>query len=431
MPNFNEELLQFIWRYKLLKPLPLITKSGKEIIILKQGELNLDAGPDFFNAQIRIHNITLVGNIEIHILSSDWLRHNHQQNKTYDNIILHAVYEHDVELIQNTSNNVEVLELKNLIDEKTLKAYEHLSTSKTKLPCANQLIELNEIKFLSWMERMTIERLEDKVQRIEQLFDFYGNDYLQTFYTCLLRSFGFKVNALPFELLAKQLPIHLLLKHSDHLMQVEALLLGVSGLLDNQFSDKYIQTLQNEFEHLKNKYSLIPLEKEIFKFSKMRPANFPTIRLAQLAQLIHCHTQLFSKPHLLKNYSDLMKALEIKPQGYWKDHYRLDGQVTSSELTFGKGSAESVIINAFAPFFFFYSKKLVKPEYTEACIDLLNKCKMESNAKTKLFDAKKSSLVNAAGSQGIIHLYDNYCVARKCLKCAIAAGILNPTKNSV
>jgi len=424
MLKFNEELLQFIWRYKLLKPIPLIAKSGNEIVVLKPGELNLDAGPDFFNAQIRINNLILAGNIEIHIKTSDWLKHNHQQNKSYDTIILHAVYEHDVVLDQNINNNVEILELKNLIDEKTIETYNQLVTTKIKLPCASQLKNINDLKFVSWIERMTIERLEEKVKRIENYFLVYGGDYTQTFYTCLLRNFGFKVNAIPFELLAKQLPVHLLLKHADNLLQLEALLLGVSGLLENQFEDKYIQNLQNEFEYLKTKYKLTPLKKEIFKFSKLRPANFPNVRLAQFAALIHYNKELFISPQNTTNFDSLMKVLKIKLEGYWKNHYKIDGKASDKDLSFGEASAEILIINTFAPFFFFYSKKLSKPDYTNATLELLNTCKMESNTKTKLFNARKKDLTNAAASQAIINLYDNYCVSRKCLHCGIAAAIL-------
>ena len=425
MLRFNEELLQFMWRYKLLKPLPFITTAGNEVSVLKQGELNLDAGPDFFNAQIRLNNIVLVGNIEVHVRTSDWLRHGHERNKSYDTIILHVVYEHDLELNQNVRNNVEVLELKNLLDEKTMEAYEKLVTTKTKLPCAGQLKNLDEIKFISWMERMTIERLEEKTKRIEQLFETFGGDYTQTFYTSLLRSFGFKVNAQPFELLAKQLPVNIILKHSDNLLQLEALFLGMSGLLENQFKDKYIRALQNEFEHLKNKYRLNPLQKELFKFSRLRPANFPNVRLVQFASLANSAKEIFSSPQKLNNYTALMDALQIKPEGYWKNHYTAGGKVSAKDLSFGKASAENVIINTFAPFFFFYSKKLAKPEYTDATIELLNKCKMEVNSKTKLFDVRKSSLINAAGSQAVVNLYDNYCVSRKCLKCGIAAALLS------
>jgi len=424
MHKFNEDLLQFLWQYKILKPLPFVTASGKEIVVLKNGELNKDSGPDFFNAQIRIGEIVLVGNIEIHIKTSDWLKHKHQQDKNYDNIILHVVYENDEELLQNKNNNVEVLELKNLISEKAIFTYNQLVESKTKIPCHNQLANVNDFKFISWLERMTIERLEGKVNVIEDYFKLVNGDYTQTFYFMLLRNFGFKVNSLPFELLAKNLPITILLKHADNLLQLEALLLGTSGLLENQFEDKYIQQLQNEFDYLKNKYRIIPLNKEIFKFSKLRPANFPTIRLAQFARLINSKPGLFIAPYDFSNYEEIVLALKINLDGYWKNHYTMDGNATSKDLTLGLVSIENLIINTFAPFYFFYSKKTGKQELGDLAIELLTKCDFEQNAKTKLFLEKKDVLKSAADSQATINLYDNYCNKKNCLKCGVASFLL-------
>lgn len=424
MLKFNEELLQFLWQHKLIKPLPLITVSGKEITIVKNGELNKDSGPDFFNAQIKIENVTLVGNIEIHIKTSDWLKHKHQQDKNYDTIILHVVYEHDINLAQNKNNNVEVLELKKLIAENTIELYNKLNTSKEKIPCANQLATLNDLKFISWLQRMTIERLEGKVKLTEEYFHSVNGDYTQTFYFMLLRNFGFKVNSLPFELLSKNLPITTLLKHSDNLLQLEALLLGTAGLLENQFEDKYILQLQNEFDYLKNKYRLIPLNKEIFKFSKLRPANFPTIRLAQFARLINSKPGLFIAPYNFSNYEEIVLALKISLDGYWKNHYNMDGKATLKDLTLGLTSIENLIINTFAPFYFFYSKRTGKEEIGDLAIELLNKCDFEQNAKTKLFQDKKAVLKTAADSQATINLFDNYCAKKACLKCGVAAALL-------
>jgi hypothetical protein len=424
MLKFNEELLQFLWQYKILKPLPLITTSGKEIFVLKNGELNKDSGPDFFNAQVKIDTIVLVGNIEVHVKTSDWLKHKHEADKNYDNIILHVVYEHDLDLEQNKMYNVEVLELKNLISDSTIKAYTKLSTSKTKIPCHDQLADVNDLKFIAWLERMTIERLEAKVSIIDAYFRSVNGDYTQTFYFLLLRNFGFKVNSLPFELLAKNLPITILLKHSDNLLQLEALLLGVSGLLDNQFEDKYIQQLQNEFDYLKNKYRLIPLNKAIFKFSKLRPANFPTIRLAQFAKLINTNPGLFIAPYNFSGYEEIILAHKINLDGYWKNHYNMDGNVTSKDLTLGLTSIENLIINTFAPFYFFYSKKTGKEELGVLAIELLNKCDFEQNTKTKLFSEKKTVLKSAADSQAAINLFDNYCSKKACLKCGVATFLL-------
>lgn len=425
MPDFNEDLLQFIWQHKLLKPLPLISTTGNQISILKPGELNVDSGPDFFNAQIKINELVLAGNVEVHIKTSDWLKHKHEKDRNYDTIILHVVYEHDLDLEQNKRHNVEVLEIKTLVDQKTLETYDHLLGTKEKLACAKQLKNVDDFKFISWLERMTLERLETKVHRVEELFDLCQGDYTQTFFILLLRNFGFKVNALPFELLAKQLSVHLLLKHRDNLLQLEALLLGMSGLLEDQFEDVYIRNLQNEFEFLKSKYNLKPLKKELFKFSKLRPANFPNLRLAQVANLIHYHPEIFTEPHNRGGYSEIMKTLSINPEGYWKNHYKLDGKGLNKDLSFGKDSAENLLINTFAPFFFFYSKKQAKPGYLDLATELLNACSMESNAKTRLFLARKDILKSAADSQALINLYDNYCSQKRCLKCGIAAALLN------
>ena len=425
MYKFNEDLLQFIWRYKLLKPGPYISANGHPIKVIKPGELNLNAGPDFFNAQVEVNGITLAGNVEIHIRSSDWLKHNHQSNKEYDNIILHVVYEHDVAVAQNTINNVEVLELKHLVEQKTLEAYSGLTLSTAKLPCKGQLAKVSDFKFVSWMERMTIERLEVKVTRFEELFSSFNQDYTQTFYTTLLRNFGFKVNAFPFELLAVHLPATILFKHSDNLIQLEALLLGMAGFLEDQFEDKHMHLLQNEFSHLCYKYKLKPLLKEIFKFSKLRPANFPTVRLIQFANLIHTKPQLITSPYLFSGYDELTEMMEIEVKGYWANRFKSDGAVTTKHNSFGMASVENILINTFAPFFFFYSKKTGKTEFRDHSIELLNKCKPEENIKTKLFLAKKHLLDNAAGSQAVINLYDSHCTAKKCLQCGIGVALLN------
>lgn len=422
----SEDLIQFIWKHQLLKPLPLVSASGADIEILNPGELNLDAGPDFFNGKIRVNGTILAGNIEAHVKSSDWLKHKHGGNRAYDTIILHVVYEHDLELHQNQVNHVEVLELKNLIAVKTLENYEQLCEAEVSLPCSSQLKTLDNLKWFVWLERMAVERLEEKVQRVEALFQSFDNDYARTLFALLLRNFGFNVNALPFELLAKHLPLTLLLKHGDSLLQLEALLFGMSGLLDGQFGDKYARTLQNEFEYLKTKYRLVPMDKDIFKFSKMRPANFPTLRLAQLAQLINDKPALISGFQNHRTFAELKALLQVRPGGYWEHHYLLDGNSQNRSLSFGEGSAENIIINTFAPFYFFYARKTGKQAYADHALSLLNDCRAETNSKTRLFDQKKEVIKTGADTQGIINLYNNYCKSRRCLKCGVAAALLKP-----
>jgi hypothetical protein len=420
----KEELLQFAWQYRVLKPKPLITKSGKTVEIIKQGDLNRDSGADFFNARIRLDELTLAGNIEVHVNSSDWLKHKHQNDKSYDNIILHVVYNDDKIIAQNSDNNVEVLELKDLLPEYFIENYEKLIAEKTDLPCKNQLKNVNELKVSSWMQRMAIERLESKTEVIEHMFANFNNDFTQTFYAVLLKNFGFKVNALPFELIANYLPVQLLAKHVHDQKQVEALLFGTAGLLDDQFEDKYLHSLQSEHEFLKNKYKLSSLKKEIFKYSRLRPANFPDLRLAQFAQLI-CHSpKLISEPQSYLNVKELKQALHFEPKGYWSKHYRADGKEHSSILKLGDDSIQNILINTFSYFFFFYGRKLNKEQYQDLALDILEEVKFESNIKTKLFSEMSCSGKSGLISQGLINLNDNYCSKKACLNCGIGAAIL-------
>lgn len=427
MPDFKEDFLQFIWQHKLLLPLPTFTVLGKEISILKQGELNVNSGPDFFNAQIKMNELTLVGNIELHLKTSDWLKHGHTNDKTYNNIILHVVYEHDKELEQNKKFNVDVLELKPLIDKGSIDRYKQLFSTKQILACHKQLAQVNDLKFLGWLDRMLIERLEEKVIRLNKWFEYLKGDYTQTFYFALLRNFGFNVNADAFELLAKQLPLSILSKHSDNLVQLESLLLGTAGFLDVQFKDASILKLQNEFEFLKNKYRLIPLQKEIFKFSRMRPANFPNLRLAQFAALVHYSPDMFFNPNQFTDFSILSTRLNLTLNTYWKNHYKFDGKTLDKDIRIGKNAIENLIINTFAPFLFFYGQKNNQQDYTEKALFLLQNCAFETNKITQLFKAKQILLKDASQSQGILNLYHHYCKHKQCLKCGVAAQILKPT----
>lgn len=424
MLRMKEDLLQFIWQRRLLKPEHLYTLNGESLTVISVGELNHDSGPDFSNARIKIGSIELIGNIEIHVRSSDWLKHGHQHDKAYDNIILHVVYKHDKALDQNTNNAVEVLELQNFIDPNLLKRYQELFESRQSLPCGTLLKEVNDLKVVSWMERMAIERLEHKTDRINELFLAYRGDYLAVLYTLMLRNFGFQINALPFELLSRQLPYQILLKHADNLLQLEALLLGTAGFLEEHYEKEYVLQLQNEYEYLRRKYDLRPLKKEVFKFSRLRPANFPDRRLSQFAKLVFEQPKFLNQAVHTTTYEELMGLLFVKQEGFWTEHFSLRSGQKTPEKGFGHASAENILINSLAPFFFFYGKKNSKPELVHAAVTLLSRCAAEDNVKTKLFKVKKSVLRTAADSQGIINLFDNYCRKKNCLRCGIANALL-------
>lgn len=420
----KEELLHFIWQYKLLKPIDLFSHSGQAIKIMKTGELNTDSGPDFFNAKIKIGNLTLAGNIEIHVNASDWLKHNHQYDAAYSSIILHVVYNNDLKKDQLKDGNFEVLELKNYIDKSILKKYEALVGSKSKLPCAKHIAAVEPLKLQAWLQRMQIERLEQKTDYIKHLFELSGHDYTQTFYLTLARNFGFKVNAEPFENLARQLPIQILLKHTQNLFQLEALLFGCAGLLEQPFKEKYLQQLQNEFEFLKKKYGLKVMKTEVWKFMRLRPANFPSVRLWQFALLIHHAPQLFSNPDKYNSLSKLTKAIQHPPVGYWINHYYPEGKEQKNIGAIGGNSIENIITNSIAPFLFFYGKQTGKDQFIDHALNCYEDLAFESNVKTRHFTSAGLKFKNSGDSQALINLFDNYCKNKRCLNCGIASQLL-------
>lgn len=415
---------KFIWRYRLLKPVPLKGHSGETISVKHPGHLNRDSGPDFSNALIEVDGVLLSGNVEIHLRSSDWIRHGHQADGAYDRLILHVVYEHDVPITQNTVHGVAVLELRDYIDRRVIEKYQEMSARNGEIPCASMLEAVPDTIFTLWVERMGIERLEQRVARFDQLLHDSKSNYSEVLYVTLLSNFGFKVNALPFELLGRLLPSNVLLRHSDHLIQTEALLFGCAGFLGGQLQDPYLRTLQNEFEFLRRKYKLRSLSPELLKFSRFRPANFPSLRLAQFASLVYHHPNLLIRILSFSRREEILAALNTPLSPYWQHHYSIDGNKTSRDLKLGEQSAENLLINSFVPFYFFYGKKFSKDQFCDLAFDLLTQCAPEYNRKTRFFQTKQHLITSAAASQGAIQLFDHYCEKKRCLECAIGSAAI-------
>ncbi|HQQ93378.1 MAG TPA: DUF2851 family protein [Bacteroidia bacterium] len=424
MPEISEDLLQFIWEHKLLLPAPLFTVSGKSLSILNSGSRNPDSGPDFFNASILFEGVRLAGNIELHVKSSDWLRHGHQNDKAYEKIILHVVFEHDQIIRQNEENHVEVLELKRYISPSVLKNYTSGLEFRLNLPCRKLLPGLRSEVFRAWLDRLSAERLEEKVGKLEDLFQSADQHFTQCFYILLLRSFGMSVNALPFEMLARQLPLRILLRHANEPLQLEALLMGCSGMLEEVYEEDHPRRLQNEFAFLSSKYGLIRLEKGLFKYSRMRPSNFPDLRLAQFAALLHARPDFIQAPLKLKSADEFIDMFEVHPGTYWTSHYRLGLKSKHVKAEPGRQLAESILINSLVPFYFFYAGKKSEPRYRELALAFLASCAFEQNRKTALFSGQQSVLKSAIQSQACIRLYDEYCSKKRCFNCEAGRHML-------
>lgn len=420
----NEALLHTIWKYRLLGRQDFTGTRGEQIRVISAGEHNNDSGPDFFNAKISINQLLLAGNVEIHVRTSDWLRHQHQNNKAYNNLVLHVVYEHDTVLSQNNEFNVSVLELKPLISPTLIETYLSLESSKQSIACGKSIASFESFRWIAWLDRLAVNRLEQKAAYISHLFEYNANDFSETLYILLARNFGFKINHDAFELLAKSLPYRLLKTYADNELRLEALLFGVAGLLDEPLSDRYPRLLQNEFELLKHKHRLVPLKKEIWKFSKTRPVNFPTIRLSQLAQLLGKSQSLY---HLLEEYPSeeiLRHFFEVKAHTYWDTHFKFDAVSAGKPKYLGDVAFRSIMINTIVPFLFFRYTRSGREADRAYAMELLAKIDAEVNRKTSLFAVLGMKAQNALESQAQTELYDSFCSSKACLRCQVAEFLL-------
>lgn len=418
----NEALLQFIWQYSLYQSSGLFTVGGEPLTIMHPGKLNRDAGPDFLEAKVRVGNTILVGNIELHIKSSDWLRHGHQHDAKYSNLILHVVHENDAAAV---AGNTPVLVLKDHIPSHIAPKYSGLVNATQKLPCSSQLPTVRDITKEAWLSRLLAERWEQKQTDWNILLEKSVTDWRNLLYWRMAANFGFKTNATPFLMLAQSLPLNIPTKHKENLMQIEALLFGQAGMFNDDFVDDYPRELQREYDYLRKKYQLKPIANHLWKFLRMRPANFPTIRIAQFAALIHQSIHLFSQIIETHSVKEITPLVDVAASSYWDNHYQFDSlQERSYTKSLGKSSIQNIIINTVAPIQFLYAARQDTDKLREQALQLLEDVPAESNNITRTWEENGWTPANAAQSQAMIQLYNNYCSKRRCLECSIGLSIL-------
>lgn len=422
--SVQEEFLHYLWQWKRFNFTNLQTTNGETIEVLQMGTLNRNAGPDFTHAKIRIGDTLWAGNVEIHIYASDWVKHRHQVDQAYNNVILHVVLEEDQKIFRASGVQIPCLELKGRIPPKLSKVYKKLLYHNLGMPCQSLFATVPRITKNLWLDRLMVERLETKTRWINQLLQRSQNHWEETFYQVLARTFGLKVNAQPFELLAQSLPLNTLSKHKNNLFQIEALLFGQAGLLNKPFIDEYPNRLKKEFLFLQKKYALSPLKGEIWKFMRMRPANFPTIRIAQWASLIYQSVHLLSKALAAQNVSELENMFEVKLSNYWHIHYIFDKASLKRRKSLGQSTIHLLIINAIVPFLFFYGMQKGAPQYKERAISFLEALKPEKNSIISEWNSIGFKASSASQTQALLQLKSNYCDQKKCLQCAIGNAIL-------
>lgn len=418
----KEDILHYVWKFRLFQE-GLKTTDGLPVEVLDVGLPNTNEGPDFFNAKVKIGDKVWAGNIEIHKSSADWTKHKHDSNKNYNSVILHVVKDAVCDIYNEQKTLVPQCEITypKHIDEN----YSFLIHSDIDIPCANYISTIPSIHLSSWSNNLLVERLERKTNHIYDLLERFNNSWEEVFYILLSRNFGFGLNSDSFEQLALRLPLQYIQKQGDNLIQIEALLLGQAGMLDDAKPiDDYYNLLSKEYHFLKNKYDLSPLESYVFKKLRSRPTAFPQIRIAQLAALLHSSKALFSLVIECEDMGRIRLMFHVNASEYWQTHYQF-GVVTERKSKYlGDASLDIVLINTVAPILFAYGKAMNSEKHCERAIRFLETIKPEQNSITKHFARVKMPFNNAADSQAIIQLKREYCEMRKCLFCRIGHRLL-------
>ncbi len=426
----NEDFLHYLWQYKSYKPGLFITDQEHRMEVVHPGLPNSDAGPDFFNAKIKLDGVVWAGNVEIHKKASEWNQHHHDQDPLYDNVILHVVLDNDKEVKTSSGRCVPCWELE--IPENVLRDYQLLYSNKGWVACEGFIHTLPRFEIHGWIERMLIEKLEKKVESIGELLKTYRNDWKQVFFVVLARNFGFGLNGDSFEQLARNIPWQIIQKNADATDKLEALFLGQAGFLSGLIhEDEYIHKLAGEYELLRYKYELSPMSSHRWKFLRMRPGNFPTIRLVQLAALISGNAFLFDRLLSCRELSEARKLLTASPTEYWKRHYRPDVAAPARSKKIGKQAVDLLILNTVVPLFFAYGKLRSNESLQQRALEWLSLMPPEKNSIVDGWGHRSIGVVAAssADSQGLVYLKKYYCDHKKCLSCRIGHKALSSDRS--
>ncbi|GAB4236333.1 MAG: DUF2851 family protein [Ekhidna sp.] len=419
----DEHFLHYLWKYQKFDHPQLTLTDGRSLIVFTPGFHNHDSGPDFEEARIKIDHLEWAGQIEIHINASDWNRHGHSSDPAYANVILHVVWNADREILVE-GNPIPVLELKGLINPDLLTRYQLYMSAPSDILCADQFDSVSKITRSSALDKVLVERLEQKAEGLLTLLKKSQGDWESTTYQALASNFGFSTNKLAFQRLTALLPYPILKKNLHDLTKTEALVFGQAGFLEKP-TDTYSQQLQKEHDFLKAKYELpAPLGQSEWKFGKMRPANFPTIRLAQFASLMHHSPQLFTNLISLENPKKIREVFDFELPDYWCQHYAFSKKRKQKQKHLGNQSLENLLINTVAPLLAAYGRHTDQQNLMDRAISLLEQVSPEKNRITKKWDEIGFEAGNAFDSQAQIQLFNAYCKPKKCLECSIGIEIL-------
>lgn len=420
----QEDFLHYIWQHKKMSVAHLKTTQHEALEIVSVGQHNTNSGPDFFNAQLKIADQLWAGNVEVHVKSSDWFVHNHETDQAYDNVILHVVWEHDTEIFRKNNSIVPTLELKEVVDKTVLLNYSKLLSAKDKwINCEADFAEVAPFVLESWLERLYIERLERKSETIEKLLQDSKNNWEAVLFKMLAKNFGLKVNGEAFFSMANAVDFQIIRKLQNNQSTLEALFFGLTGLLDQDIQEPYFLVLQKEYRYLKRKYNLHDTEVVPIQFFRLRPQNFPTIRLSQLAKLYHLHSSLFSQIMEVSSLKTIYKLFQVSTSVFWETHYSFGKVSKPSNKKTTKAFVDLLIINTIIPLKFAYARHQGK-DVNDFLLELIQQIPSEKNSIVSAFNKIKKVSHTAMQSQALIQLKTTYCDKNQCLKCAVGNALI-------
>lgn len=413
----KEEFLYYLWENRLLSK-NLHTIDGEAVTIISVGNRNYDSGPDFLDARIRIGNTLWIGHVEIHVCASDWFRHGHQDDDAYNNVILHVVYNNDDERL-----DIPMLEVVGKFDAEIYEKYSVFVKSRRWIPCEKLIAGIQQFTWLSWLERILVERLELEVKDVYSRLVANKFDWEETVYQRVMRYLGLKVNNDAFERLATLLPLKILRRHIDNPLQIEAMFFGCAGFLEQDFNDGYPVLLQREYKILKSKFNLVTMPMSYWKFLRLRPPNFPTIRLAQMASVVCACDSLFSKIVTINDLELMRNLFNVEVNEYWDNHFLFEKLSKERKKAIGSAATDVLIINAIIPVLFCYGICHDDEELKSRSLGFLNDIEPEDNIVVRKFRKMGVNVQNAMQTQALLHLYNYYCKKRKCLKCRVFSAL--------
>ena len=420
-----EQLLHYTWKHKLYPLKELTTNDGQRVEIVDPGLHNRNAGPDFFNAKIRIGSTMWVGNVEIHDKSSDWYQHGHDKDSRYDNVVLHVAAELDTEVMKSNGEYVPQLQLS--VPDEVLTHYDELQKTDEYPPCYKVIPHLSALIIHSWMAALQTERLEQKTEAIRKRAELCNGSWEDAYFVTLARNYGFGINGEVFEQWAYNIPLNAVAHHRDDLFQIEAIFMGQAGLLEldsipeyyqkDALNDGYFAKLRNEYQYLAHKFSMKPIDFKLWRFLRLRPQNFPHIRISQLANLYYQQKAGLSQLIECETLDGLKSVLKSQVTPYWETHYTFGSTSPKNEKHLSYGSINLLMINTAIPMLFAYGRHTTKEVLCDKAFDFLEQLKAENNHIIRMWQQVGLPVKTAGDSQALIQLKKEYCDKKECLRC--------------